>query len=290
LLGWLAQSESRNFYVLISLAFLVFGIPFMSWLICTAVGGDAGRFASLLLLGGPIVWVLWGGFGRTDVFVIVGGVLLATMGRLPQWAIPAAIIAILGNPEQAVMLSLSLLLLSITRTFKPWRMGALVSLTLSVTAFILLTLWSRSLGIPSRLDYFPPLVRQSVNWFFNSLPIELYAGFGIAIVLILWAILDQRMSQGFLVCVATVGLPVTMTALTLDQSRILVCTSIASVTAVTILYAPRVYKALRARVHYVLGACFLLVLALPAIEVTANIIRVPWTFFYPYLVAYVLRG
>lgn len=289
-MAWIAHTESRTAYTLIALISMALFIPAMAWLLGRSLPGDVGRFAVLIVLGGPSVWILWGGFGRTDVLVLLGGVMLGSVGRRLPWAVVAAALTVLGNPEQAVVLSLSLFMLSLNGNFKAWRRGALLALSLSACALISLTIWSRNLGIPSRLDYFPLLVRQSLHWFFNSLPLELYAGFGISLILIVWAILDQRILSGLLVAVSTLGLPLLVTATTLDQSRVLVCTSIASLTAVAVNYAPRVFAVLSARVRQPLAATLCLVLVIPAVEITADVIRVPWSYLYPYLVAYVLHS
>lgn len=282
------NTESRTVYTLIAFAVILVALVAMGLSWRHSLPPREARWVAILIAGGPAMWVVWGGIGRTDIYIILSGVFLGTLGRSIPWAILAALLGILGNPEQAVVLGVGLFILSLTSRFSPWRRGAIAYVGISGVAWLTLTLWSRSLGIPGRVEYFQELWRQSLQWFFIQLPLELYAGFGLTLVAICWAVVDQRARDAVLVIAGTLVLPLIVTALTLDQSRVLVACSIGSVSAILTIYAPRIVSQICARTRFPLALTLVTVILLPAVEITANVIRVPWGFFYPYFQAYVL--
>lgn len=284
----LVGTESAVGYNLIALVVFLLVLFALPLIITRAIPGDAARWAVIVLMSGPAIWILAGGFGRTDTLVILGAVLLGTFGKRLPWAAVATVIAILGNPEQTVVFSLGLLIVSAAPAFRPWARGALLSLIVSTVAWVGLTAWSHSLGVESRADWLSQLWRQSLQWFFIQAPLELYAAFGLSAAVLAWAILDQRRWSMLAVISGGLLLPLALTASTLDQTRVLVACSMAVTAAAFSVYAPTVYALLGTRTRFPLAITAIVALTLPAIEITANVIRVPWAFYYPYFQAYVL--
>ncbi len=279
LIGWALRAESRAVYTIIALLTIAVVVVTLGWLWQRSLNQRQAMWVVLLTVGGPISWVMWGGIGRTDGLVILGGVMLAILGRRIAWALVGSLLAILGNPEQAVILSLALLIITFTPRFGQWRRGSLASLVLASAVWVALTWWSHSLGVPSRTDYFTQLWRQSIHWFFIQFPLELYAAFGLAIFIIAVAILDQQLRHAMVLVTGALLVPLSITALTLDQTRVLVTCSIAATTALLAVYGPPAFEWLSERTRTPLTVTVTAVVVLPAIEITADVVHVPWGYF-----------
>jgi hypothetical protein len=198
------------------------------------------------------------------------------------------ILMVLGNPEQAVVVCAGLLVMSWSSTFRPWRVGAAATLVVSGSAFLLLTQWSNNVGIPSRTDYFGPFLRQSLSHFFMQLPLTLYVGFGLSALAVFWTLLDQDRRGLIATVVGCLAIPVVASAVTLDQTRVLVCSSIACMTAILVRYAEPLTLTLASGLRFPLACTALATLLLPALEVTGNVVRVPWGNLYPYVQSFLL--
>lgn len=288
LIAKLLGIESQTGYYVISLAVIGFVLLAIPMILARHQTAADGRWIVIVLMSGPMIWILAGGIGRTDPFIILAGVILGVLGRSLAWSLLAATLAILGNPEQAVVMSGCLLLVTAIPALRDRAKGALTALITALVAWLGLTLWSWSLGIPSRPDYFTTLWQQSLVTFFVQIPLELYAGFGIAAMVIVWALMDQHGIRLIAAVLGAVAIPVAITALTLDQSRVLVCCSSAAVVALVYSYGPSLRSRLASVLNFPLAVTFALALALPAIELAATKVRTPWEAVYPFVQAYLV--
>ena len=286
--AWLFRVESTGGYVALGWVTVAVCVVFISLMVRRAFDGDIARWAAMVILAGPIMWVVFGRVVHGDVFVIVAGIMLGLFGRKVPAAAAAALLALAGNPEQAVVMSVCLGVVSLAQPFKAWRRGVTAAIVVSVAGWLLLNAWSRSAGVPTRLDVLGEKVRLSLELFFMQLPLQIYAGFGLSALVIIWAVADQRRVDAVLLVVGVLGIPLAMTAITTDQSRVLVSTSTAALAAVLVAYGPSLFDLLNAKVHYPLALTASVLLFLPAIELTGNFIRVPWVNLFPFVQYYLV--
>ena len=288
ILGRVLNIESTAGYALMGAVLIIATVLLAGLLFARTSRPDVARLLVMIVLSGPVVWVLTGRIVHTDAFVILGGIVLGTVGTRLPWAAVGALLTILGGPEQAVVLSLGLYLLSVAPAFRHYRRGAAVALGMSAFGWVALSAWSRAMGVPDRAELFLLLWKRSVSIFFVQIPLQLYAGFALSLLVILWSLADQRRRDALIVIVAALGIPLAMTALTTDQSRVLVCVSIATTTAILVRYGPSFYDVLRRTIRYPLAVTAGVAILLPALELTGNFVRVPWEHWYPFFQAYIV--
>jgi len=213
---------------------------------------------------------------------IAGGVLLGVLGRKWSFAVTGVLLAILGNADQALVLTFALFVATWAAPMKAWRIHAALCLALAASASILLTLWAASAGVNSRAGLLDDFWKQSLVQFFSALPVQIYAGLGISTIFLFLTILGNRW-QSMIPIILGLVVPLIFSAITLDQTRVFIVCSSAVVSAVIVNWSGQMEVQFQ-RIHpHWLAAIFLTVLALPAIEITGNIIRVPWAVFVPYI-------
>jgi len=138
LLAWISRVETEQAYLVIAWFAVAVVIWSLSFIVSRRLAPEGGRFVALILLGGPIIWVLSGGVSRTDPLLVLGGLIVGALGASLPWALVGAVIATLGNPEQAVALLLGLLLVSIAEPFRSLRREAALALVASASMLLLL--------------------------------------------------------------------------------------------------------------------------------------------------------
>lgn len=260
---------------------LIFGLSFRE-------RRNGGQLAVLVTLAGPPAWILAGRVGHPDIFILLGGALIGLHGTRIRWVIVGTFLCILGAPEQAAAVAGSILVLSYARPFRGYRRGAWVSLALSISAWFLLTLWSLSLGRPSRTSIWLELLPGALERFFIQFPVILYAGFGISIALVVWLLVSVDIKSAVIIATSVFGIPILATAITGDQGRVLVSISFASLCAILAATSQPFFRFAKYRLAFPLVLVISLLLFLPAIDVTGNKIRSPWSLYYPYIQSYLI--
>jgi hypothetical protein len=286
-IGYLLDLKTESAFHVVSLIAVVCAVLLIAWAISSEVSGNAARWAAVLFLSGPWVWVLIGEVGRVDAITLAGAALLGVKGRSLPWAIAGTALMLLGNPEQAVVATCALLLISFVPALRAWRRGSLAAVLLAFVTWAALWTWARSLGVSGRGDLLIPNLKDSLELFFQNLPLVLYSGFGMLAIVVVWAIADNSGRARALVIFSALVIPITVTMITLDQSRVLVAIATAPLAVLTIRYAPDIYEAARRIVHFPITLLVAATLFLPAIEVVyPGDIRNPWEFYYSLLVSW----
>jgi hypothetical protein len=104
-----------------------------------------GRVVALVLVASPLATVLLQEIGRYDVWMIAGGVVLALARRL--WVVGAgALLAVTGNPDQALALAVCLLVVSLAPSLRWFRPRAGVVFAVVVTVWVLMQVWFAAYG------------------------------------------------------------------------------------------------------------------------------------------------
>lgn len=239
------------------------------------------RVALIVIVLGSVGVVLLGNLGRHDVLTVGGGLILGIAGRSLLWGVFGTVIMLLGNPEQGVWALLIMFLLSLTPTFRAYRKSALILAPTGLVLYIILVFWARSLGIESRLDWFDYHFQVSLWNFFGNLPLSLYAAFGVAWVLVFWALLRTRGFERAVVLVALVVLPLVLTAITMDQTRVFVGVSSVALGMLLVTFLPEFIASLTRLTPNTLAWAFLVAVALPALEIYyAGAPRTPYMWVY----------
>jgi len=243
------------------------------------------RVALIAIVLGSIGVVLLGNLGRHDVLTIGGGLILGIAGRSFVWGAVGALIMMLGNPEQGVWALSLMLILSLTPTFRAYRSNAFILAPIGIAIYIALAVWARSLGIDSRLDWFEYHFKVSLWNFFGNLPLSLYAALGVVWVLVIWVLVKTTGFERLVILAALVLIPLGLTAVTADQTRVFVGVSTVVIGMLLVTCLPDFMKSLGKLSSHSLAWVFLVALALPAIEIYyAGAPRTPYMWIYQWAI------
>lgn len=288
LIAYALRVESPAAYLAIGLVLAVGTVVLMAWSLQRELPGDPGRVAALLLLSGPLVWLLASMVGRADVMTVAGGFLLGTLGRRVAWAVSASLLLVLGNPELGVVAAASLAVASLAPSMRAWRRSAMVAIGITGVSALTLSAFAASAGAETRAGALLQWWRPSLTAFIASLPLQLFAGFGLALVLGLWIWARHPGREGAALAAGALVIPLAATAATLDQSRVLVGASAAAVTAIAVAHAPAMASWLAQRRIAAFAILAVAGLLAPPVEVAGTLVRVPWADLVPYLQSYVI--
>lgn len=289
IVGKLTGADSQQDYLIIAVVAWGLTLVVSSWAVSSVMPRTAAQWALLVMLSGPLVWVLAGGVGRIDPLVVMGGILIGAKGRQPFWAIAGAVIAALGNPEMSVVIALSVILVSLTQSFRAWRPGAVMAGVAASVVWGVLRWWAFLLNQDTRDGVFSENWKKSAVAFFSSFPLELYAGFGMTIILVLWGIVMSSRWERWLIIVGALVIPLTLTITTTDQSRVMALASSGAVSMMVVRYGGDARDWLAIRISQPLTATLAVVVFLPAVEIQFDHVMVPWAEIWPYLARLLAR-
>ena len=286
--GWLLGATSFADYFAISAAAVLMALALIIVVLTRSSPPHVNRLVILLVLGGPLAWALFGTFGRPDPLTITGGILLGALGRKWYWAIAGVSLAVLGNADQAVVFSLGLFLASWAQPLSQWRWPSLLAFGVSSVASASLTLWGELSGVPTRGGLLDAFWKQSIQQFMAAAPVQIYAAYGITIFVLIWALLDGRLRTAIPILLGVLILPAVFTAITLDQTRVFIGCSSAAIVACVVRWGPSIEEFLDAKLQHPWAVTSLAVVFLPAIEITGDIVRVPWLSYVPLVQSYLV--
>lgn len=231
---WLLQIRELDTYYAAStvLAALVLVASAYVFLQLTSRRALGIVLASVIILG-PFGATVLTTVGRSDILVLAGGICLGlSRGKIPL-AIAGAMLMVAGNPEQALVAATAYCITCAGLRQRSWLRASLLTLPITGVGFATLYLFARSAGAESRLEYLPRYAKESLLTFAQNLPLQLYAGYGLACIAFLIVLLGLSGRFAALVAFGAVVIPLLATAFTLDQTRVLVGVSTAAVVAVS---------------------------------------------------------
>ncbi len=283
IVGYALGFDQDRDYLLLSAGITVGSVVAICLAVMRHIGsGNRARLAVMILLSGPIIWSLSANLGRTDALLIVGSALLVMQKRAGIPAALAALVMLLAHPEQAVVSCLALVLLSFGERFHFIRGVALTGLITSLAGFTILAIWAAALGVTDRSRQFLDLLGASLGRFLTFLPLELYAALGGTVFLIVLSVFwEPTPSNRWSVFLAGLALPLLVTAVTLDQSRVFVGVSAAVVIIIVTSYSGEVLDLASRVTRSPLFMSFLVLALLPAIHISfSGELVAPWRELY----------
>ena len=134
--------------------------------------------ATVVLLG-PIPMSLLSHLGRHDFLVVIGGVILALSISRPLIAIVAALLMSLGNPEQAMVATMLLLVAVIALRRKDLRFGSTVAAVSASVYWIAVSVFLAATSSGSRLGTLSSVVPDASRIAVSNLPVLIWATYGL---------------------------------------------------------------------------------------------------------------
>jgi hypothetical protein len=281
-MAWLARTDDPNAYAVIGLSLTVITLILGAWMIRRSSDATDARLILVLVFLGPIGIVLLNNIGRHDVLVLLGSLMIGTLGRRPAWAIAGALLMVAGNPEQACVASVILLIIGLMRGMEHIRVRAVTSLVIAFGSFIGLSAWAHANGVGGRGGYITEYLGNSIYGFFGNFPLSVFAAFGPIWVVLIWILMRVSVRDRILLVIGLGVIPFAVTAITLDQTRVFVGVSTAALLPVLIHFVPAMRMEAEALGYRntlfwtFIGATFL-----PSTEVSAQgYVRVPYRWFF----------
>jgi hypothetical protein len=210
---------------------LVFAVP----ITILARRGVRGRLLAIGLAASPAFAVTVTMLGHYDLWIIAGSATLVLAKR--AWvALLGALVAVLGNPEQALPSALAILLVALAWRNRSLALRSLVYLGLASCAVVLVAAWASAAGGPSRSGGYLSLLPLSVESFLGVWPLAIYAWLGplwlavLALILMLPPWRSRALALGGVVVV-----PALMSITTLDGTRVFVAVGTGALVALVAL-------------------------------------------------------
>ena len=266
---------------------VLFSIVFITFLASRSFEPTVARIFLALVIVGPIGMILINRIGRNDVFVILGAVIFALHGRRFFLLLIGLMLMLLGNPEQTVVAMSILLLISMMPQLRQWRMKAFAGLAVALVVFAPLWLLARSVGVKSRIEFLQEYLSNSFYAFAANLPLSLYAAFGAVWLILGWLFIKSSMRNRVWLLLALVVVPVMVTMITVDQTRVFIGVTTAAVVVLLKEYLPElVQQVADLNFRPILAGSFIIVLFLPVIDIwgSSGHASTPYLWFFTSIV------
>lgn len=282
-LAWLIHLNGPWTYVLLSLCITPIAIAIIAWSLKAHADPTTGKVRFALLMGGSLAVPLFGHIGRHDALTILGAIVLITCARqAPRISAVGTLVMMLGNPEQAIIIIFCAVLLSLADPFRAFSRVLAVNLILALAGAVALSIWSTSTGSRTRGSFLSEFLGNSLYSFFGHLPLSIYAAYSVAWPIVLFALFRIRGRQRAVAALGLIAIPFILTAITLDQTRVFVCLSSATLTMVVLVYASRLAKWMSAHNLPVLTATLATVIVMPIIDIVGYLghVRLPYSWVF----------
>lgn len=295
-LAWAFRWDSPQSYIWISAIIALAVAAVLPWLSSKRLGNADGRIMLIVIALGPIGLSLLSNIGRHDSWVLAGGLLIGLCGQRLTWALAGTFLMLLGNPEQALVATACVFILSFAQEFRPRLRPAAWSLALAVLTFGALAFWAQLAHSGTRLGYLRQLLGDSTYNFYANFSLSLYGALGISWIAVLFLLYKSRNRDRVLIALSVLIIPFLVTATTLDQTRVFVGISSAAVVTLSGVALPQMRQMAMASGHQnVLFWALALALLLPAVVVNeTGSVNVSQLWFFtevvPHIRALIVRG
>lgn len=132
----------------------------IGWLVFKRTRAALGPLGVALVLASGVSTVIWREIGRYD-FIFLGAIFVAVLARGRWFGTVALAVAAFSAPEQALLASLTWLLLAALPGYRKWLKSGLTFLVMAIAATLLVQIWFNLLGqgLATRLGLLTQLVR-----------------------------------------------------------------------------------------------------------------------------------
>lgn len=188
--------------------------------------GPWAPHAAVILLGSSAFATLLSMLGHYDLFT-VGGSVLVVLARSRIAGVLGACIACLGNPEQALVAALAMLVVAFVLQ-SSLRLRGVAFMTVAFMSVVGTMLWARTGDLETRGDLLVSDMAFAVRLFLGSWPVYAYSLMG-PLWLVMAALLFWKQGRRMVLAIGLgLGIPLLATVVTLDVTRVFVATSTAA--------------------------------------------------------------
>jgi len=205
-----------------ALGFILWLVAFGGTILYLSRFGTMGRLVAMGVAASPAFAITLTMLGHYDLWIIVGSVIVVVSSRGIFVAL-GAVLATLGNPEQAVLSALAVLLVACAWGKRRAIVSGATYLGIATLGFVGALFWVSQSTSGSRSGSYLGLVAESVDSFVGLWPLAVYAWLGplwIGVIFLL-ALLPRWWPRG-LAFSGVIVLPGLMSMTTLDGTRVFV--------------------------------------------------------------------
>lgn len=238
LIGFLLGFSNSNQYLVVAAVVSIFAVLAIAYAMTRNLADPThARVALVLAVSGPIVWSMASNLGRVDALLVLGSALLVASRKNVLGATAATAVMVLAHPEQALVAAGCLLALSSGPAFRTFRRSSLVALGCALLGNFTLWALAATADAPVRQDQLFSLFGASLGRFLTFAPLALYSGLGVVLMISVFAIISSHQWKDRLAIGAALLIPLLVSAITLDQTRVFVGVSTAAVLALIVTVA-----------------------------------------------------
>lgn len=204
------------------LGFILWLVAFGGSIFYLARFGALGRLIAIGVAASPAFAVTLSMLGHYDLWIIVGSAAVAVSTKRLLVAV-GAVIATLGNPEQAVLSAIAVLLVAFAWGNRRAICSGAIFLSIATLGFVGVWFWVSQSTSGSRSGSYLGLIGESMDSFVGLWPLAVYAWLGpLWIGVIFLLALLPRWWQRVVAFSGVIVLPGLMPMTTLDGTRVFV--------------------------------------------------------------------
>ena len=273
LLARIMQIPNRLVFEIFTFLVSIAILSIVAYLIHRALPRPASVVAFVAVALGQIGLVLTSQFGSADQLLLLGAALVILTGNRAWvlWGLGAVLLAI-GNPGQAVVASLSLILLTMVSTFRLYRARAFLALAVSAVWFTLDTVLTRANQADALDDGFMDSLYVSVV----AGPLRLYGMYGALWLLVIFVLLGRSRRDIPWLTLSLILVPFAFVLSTTDGTRVGVGASSLVLLALLMQTTKPAVTWWRENVGFPTTLAIIALLVIPSVNLLGLDVVLPW--------------
>ena len=269
----LLQIPNRLVFEIFTFLVSVAVLSFIAYLLYRSLPRPSSIVAFMAIALGQIGLVLTSQFGSADQFLLLGAALLM-LTRNNAWAlwVLGSVLLAIGNPGQAVVASISLLLLSQVATFRTYRARSILALAVSSLWFALDTVLTQANQADAIDDRFGESLFVSVV----AGPFRMYSMYGALWFLVLLVILSSSRRNLSWLIMALILVPFAFVLSTTDGTRVGVGATSLVILALIMKLTQPIVTWVQQNIGFPSGLALVVLLVVPSVNLLGLDVVLPW--------------
>lgn len=276
----LLDVRERLHYEFLGLLSFVAAVALIVWL-AGRYQRDSSKWILILILLGPMGAVLTG-YGRHDVFLVLGAVLFVLGGeRRFATLIVGSVLIVAGNRLQSLSLALGLAVIVLAPQFRSWGKPTLVLLGTSLAGILGEEVLAAESGRTTQAGMFMGNLQNSLEYFAITAPYIVYSLYGVGWLVVVTALVMLGPRSAAPVVIALIVLPLLAMATTVDGMRVGVGVSAVPFLVLSLWFLRQVRASVDSKaLTRALPVFLLIALVMPALNVGGGGVPAPWIYLW----------
>lgn len=255
-------------WVLLHVLLIITALMVAFWLI-GRTGAAMRSFLILALAAATATSSLFLSIGKYDVITYLGAVILALSRSLPAATFGALLMAS-GNPEQSIVASIALLVLSFASEFRDIRNRALAAILVTTLTWLSVQLWFKVSDMNvSRISLVPEYLAESLARVLATPGMAVWSWLGVGWLVVATVAIAAKVNSRKWLLLSLVVIPAAVTVVTADGARVFAMVGLPSYLVASVWWSRLLMTSSR-RQQAVTGGFLLCLTLLPTGVVTSG--------------------